>query len=153
MQRVKFASLLALLIALLGALCVPRAVAECTAATIGNTYGFHFDGLQGPAAATALKISAFLPAAGVGEISFTATSDTGGTISGFQNLSFGGVQVQPTFTGMYTVNAPKCTGSIAVMFQDGGGPHLNFVIVKGGEEIQWLQIDAGVILQGVMEKE
>ena len=153
MHRVKFASLLALLIAVLGALCVPTADAECTAATIGNTYGFHFDGLAGPAAATALKLSAFVPATGVGEMSFTATSDTGGTISGFQNLSFGGVQIQPTFTGTYTVNAPKCTGRIAVMFPDGAGPHLNFVIVKGGEEIQWLQTDAGVVLQGVMEKE
>ena len=154
-RRVKFASLLAFVTTLLGVLCVAsRANAACTAATIGSTYGFRFDGFGGVGAThTALKVSAFVPAAGVGEMSFTATSDTGGTISGFQNLSFGGVQIQPTFTGTYTVNAPKCTGSIAVMFPDGGGPHLNFVIVKGGEEIQWLQTDAGVALQGVMEKE
>src|SRR5262249_14171879 len=129
------------LIALLGALVPPRADAACTAATIENTYGSHFDGLSGPTTATPLKVSAFVPVAGVGDTSFTATSDTGGTISGFQNLSFGGVQIQPqpTFTGTYTVNAPKCTGSIAVMFSDGGTIHLNFVIVKGGEEIRWLQ--------------
>jgi hypothetical protein len=122
MHRIKFASL-AFLITLLGTLCLPsRADAECTAATIENTYGFHHQGLTGPATSNPLKVSAFVPVAGVGEITLTATSGTGGTISGFQNLSFEGVQIQPTFTGTCTVNAPKCTGSIAVMFQDGPGP-------------------------------
>jgi hypothetical protein len=125
MHRIKFASLLALLIALPGALCVPsRTDAACTAATIGNTYGFHFDGFAGaPGAPTALKVSAFVPAAGVGEISFTPTSDTGSTISGSESLDFGGLQFQVTFTGTYTVNTPKCTGSLTAAFQDGGHPY------------------------------
>jgi hypothetical protein len=150
MHRVKFASLLALLIALLGALYVPsRADAECTAATIENTYGYHSDGLSGPTTATALKVSSFVPVSVVGEVSFTATSATGGTLSGFQNISFGGLQFQPTFTGTYTVNAPKCTGSITSSL----GTHLNFVIVNGGEEIEFMQTDAGGVGQGVMKKE
>jgi hypothetical protein len=155
MHRVRFAPLLALSIALLGALCVPsRADATCTAATIGDTYGFHWDGFAPPRPIpTALKVSPFTPAAGVGEFSFIATSDTEGTFSGFQSISFGGLQFQPTITGTYTVNAPKCTGSISATFQDGGSSHLNFVIVKGGEEIEFLQTDPGAVLQGVMEKE
>jgi len=154
MIRFKFGSLLAFLIALSGALCLPsRADAECTAATIGNTYGFHHQGFAGNATPNPLKVSAYVPVAGVGETTFTATSDTGGTISGFQNLSFGGAQIQPTFTGTYTVNAPKCTGTITVVFQDGPGPLLDFVIVKGGEEITFLEKTPGVVLQGVMDKE
>jgi len=94
-----------------------------------------------------------VPAAGIGEISFSATSDTGGTVSGSESLSFGGLQVQPTFTGTYTVSAPQCTGSINVTFKDGGNPTLDFVIVKGGEEIEFLQTNAGAVSQGVMEKE
>jgi hypothetical protein len=153
-RKTKSATLLAFSVALLGTICVPsRAEAECTAATIENTYGFHFDGLVGPTTSTALKVASFVPAAGVGEISFTPTSDTGGTISGSESLSFGGLQFQPTFTGAYTVNAPKCTGSLTATFQDGGTPALTFVIVKGGEEIEFLQTNAGVVAQGVMKKE
>jgi hypothetical protein len=154
MIRVKFASLLALLIALLGALCVPsKANAACTAATIANTYGFHFDGFAGPGAPTALKVSAFVPAAGIGEVTFTPTSDTEGTISGSQSLSFGGLQFQTTFTGTYTVNVPKCTGSLSAMFPDGGNPTQDFVIVHGGEEIFFLQTNPGAVSASVGKKE
>jgi hypothetical protein len=41
------------------------------------------------------------------------------------------------------VNAPNCTGKIIVTFADGGTPTLDFVIVKGGEEIEFLQTNAG----------
>ena len=153
-HKIKFASLLTLLIMLLGGLCVPsRADAACTAARIGNTYGFHFAGFGGTSGNHALKVPSFVPSAGVGEVSFTATSDTGGTISGSESLSFGGLQFQLTFTGAYVVNAPNCTGKIIVTFADGGTPTLDFVIVKGGEEIEFLQTKAGSVTHGVMEKE
>jgi hypothetical protein len=155
MHRIKFASLLALLIVLLGALCVPsRADAACTAATVGNTYGFHGDGFGGGGAThTALKVSAFVPSAAVGEVSFIATSDTEGTLSGSETLSFGGLHFPLTFTGTYTVNVPKCTGSITATFQGGGTPTLDIVIAKGGEEIEFLQTNSGSVFHGVMKKE
>jgi hypothetical protein len=154
MPKVKFASLLTLLIALLGTLCVSsRADAACTTATIGNTYGFHFAGFGGTSGTHALKVPSFVPSAGIGEVSFTATSDTAGTVSGSEILSFGGLQFQLTFTGTYAVNAPNCTGKIVVTFADGGTPTLDFVIVKGGEEIEFLQTNPGAVSQGVMKKE
>jgi hypothetical protein len=150
MIRVKFASLLALLIAVLAALCMPtRADASCTAATIENTYGIHADGFAVPTANTALKVSAFFPAAAIGEASFIATSDTGGTVSGAEKLSFGGVQLQFTFTGTYTVSAPTCSGRITTADQD----TIDFVIVKGGEKIEILETRSGAVFQGAMEKE
>ena len=148
MHRVKFGSLLAL--GLLGALSVPlRADAECTAATVANTYGIRADGFAVPTANTALKVSAFFPAAVIGEASFIATSNTGGTVSGAENLSFGGVQLQFTFTGTYTVSAPKCSGRITTADQD----TIDFVIVKGGEKIEILETRPGAVFQGAMEKE
>jgi len=153
-HKTKLASLLALSITLLGALCVPsKANAACTAATIGSTYGVRGNGFGGPGGNRAWKVSSFFPSAVVGEVSFTATSDTAGTLSGSESLSFGGLQFPLTFTGTYTVSAPKCTGSISATFADGGTPTLDFVIVKGGEEIDFLQTNAGSVFQGVMTKE
>lgn len=154
MHKIKLASLLALSITLLGALCVPsKANAACTAATIGSTYGFRGSGFAGPGGNRAYKVPAFFPSAGIGEVSFTATSDTGGTLSGSESLSFGGLQFPLTFTGTYTVSAPKCTGRISATFAEGGTTTVDFVIVKGGEEIDFLNTDVGGIFQGVMTKE
>jgi hypothetical protein len=154
MHRIKLASFLALLIALLGVLYMPsEAAAECTAATMQSTYGVHGNGYGGPGANDALKVSSFYPSAVVGEVSFTATSGTRGTLSGSENLSFGGLQFRLTFTGTYRVNSPGCTGTIAGTFPDGSTFPLHFVIVKGGEEIDFLQTDPGSVFQGVMTKE
>jgi len=153
-RRVKFASLLAFVTTLLGVRCVAsRANAACTAATIGSTYGFRFDGFGGVGAThTALKVSAFVPVAGIGEVTFTAKSDTEGTISGSESLSFGGLQDQLTFTGTYTVNAPQCTGSLSATFE-GFIPTQDFVIVNGGEEIEFLQTNPGAVSSSVAKKE
>jgi hypothetical protein len=155
MIRIKFASLLAPLVALLSALCVPsRAVASYTAATIANTYGFHFDGLVDPTSATALKVRAFVQEAVAGEISFTATSDTGGTLSGSESGTFGGLPFQTTFTGTYSVNAPKCIGSLSrTLSINGFTGTADFVIVKTGEEVEFVDTSAGLVEQGVMKKE
>ena len=64
MHRIKFASLLALFITLLGAVCVPsKANAACTAATIGSTYGLRGNGFGGPGGNRAWKVPAFFPSA------------------------------------------------------------------------------------------
>jgi hypothetical protein len=152
-RKIKSATLLAFSVALLGTMCVPRADAECTAATIGSTYGFHFDGLVGPTSTTALKVSAFVQEAVAGEISFTATSDTEGARSGSENGTFGGLPFEVTFTGTYTVNAPKCTGTLTRTLSNGFTATAAFVIVKAGEEIQFVNTSAGLVEQGVMDKE
>jgi hypothetical protein len=153
--KAKSATLLAFSVALLGTMCVPsRAYAECTAATIANNYGFHFDGLVGPTSTAALKVPAFVQEAVVGEISFTATSDTGGTLSGSESGTFGGLPFQTTFTGTYTVNAPKCTGSLSrTLSINGFTGTADFVIVKAGEEVEFVDTSAGLVEQGVMKKE
>jgi hypothetical protein len=120
-HKTKFATL-ASFIAMLGVLCVaPRAEAACTAATIEGSYGFRFDGFVGPSSPAALKVGASTPEAAVGEISFTATSSTDGTFTGSESGTFGGGVFQLTFTGTYTVNASKCTGSLTRTNSGGRG--------------------------------
>ena len=85
------------LITMLGVLCVaPKAEAACTAATVEGSYGFRFDGFVGPSSPAALKVGASSPEAVVGEISFTATSSTGGTLTGSESGTFGGTVFQLT---------------------------------------------------------
>jgi hypothetical protein len=152
MMHVKFASLLALLIAVLGTICAPQtASAACTATTIGNSYGFRFDGFVGPSTRVPLKVPAFLPEAVAGEISFTATSDSAGTLNGSESGNIGGVVFQLTFTGTYTVNAPKCTGSLTRTLSNGFTGSDDFVIVDSGREIEFVSTSPGIVEQGGMK--
>jgi hypothetical protein len=153
-HRTKFATLFASLIAILGVLCVaPKAEAACTAATIKGSYGFRFDGFVGPSRRVAVKIGAFVPEAVAGEISFAATSSTGGTLTGSESGNFGGGVFQLTFPGTYTVNAPKCTGSLTRTLFGGFTVADDFVIVKGGDEIEFASTTAGIVEEGVMKRE
>jgi hypothetical protein len=153
-HKTKFATLFASLIAMLGVLCVaPKAEAACTAATIEGSYGFRFDGFVGPSKRAPLKVDAFSPEAAVGEISFTATSSTGGTLIGSESGNFGGGVFQLTLTGSYTVNASKCTGSLTRTLFEGFTVADDFVIVKGGDEIEFASTTAGIVEAGVMKRE
>jgi len=152
--KTKFVTVFASLIAMLGVLSVaPKAEAACTAATIEGSYGFRFDGFVGPSSRAALKVGAFYPEAVVGEISFTATSSTGGTLIGSESGNFGGGVFQLTFPGTYTVNAPKCTGSLTRTLFEGFTVAADFVIVKGGDEIEFASTTAGIVEEGVMKRE
>jgi hypothetical protein len=153
-HQTKFATLFASLIATLGVLCVaPKAEAACTAATIKGSYGFRFDGFVGPSSGVARKVGAFVPEAVVGEISFTATSNTDGTLTGSESGNYGGGVFQLAFPGTYTVNAPKCTGSLTRTLFEGFTVTDDFVIVKGGDEIEFASTTAGIVEAGVMKRE
>lgn len=155
MHRVKFASLLALLIAVLGTIGAPAtASAACTAATVARTYGFRFDGFITPTPKLPAKIFAYYPEAVAGEITFTATSASEGTIAGSETANFGGA-VFPglTFTGTYTINVPGCTGSLTRNLANGVSATSDFVIVSGGAEIEFVSSSPGQPEQGVMKAE
>jgi hypothetical protein len=154
MHRFKIASLLALLIAVLGTMCAPiTASAACTATTIARTYGFRFNGFIGPVQEVPLKISAFYPEAVAGEISFTPTSVAQGTVNGTETANFGGLVFPLTLTGTYTVNAPECTGSLTRTLSNGVISTIDFVIVNGGAEIEFVSTSVGGVEQGVMKSE
>lgn len=151
--RIKFVTLFGSLIAALGTVCMPLTAGACTASTIGQSYGFRFDGFVSGPTPIPLKIFAFSPEAAAGEISFTATSDSGGTLSGSESTNFGGVVFHLTFTGTYTVNTPGCTGSLSRTLSNGLTVLDDFVVVGGGGEIEFVSTSAGIAEQGVMKKE
>jgi hypothetical protein len=153
----KFLTLFVSSIAVFSVLCVPsKTQAACTATTIAHTYGFHFEGFAGPATSVPLKVSGFFPIATVGEISFTETSDSGGTFTGSESANAGGVGFSgfaTTFSGHYTVNAPQCTGTENVTFADGGTVSVDFVIVDGGQEIDLVLTTSGLVQSGIAKEE
>jgi hypothetical protein len=153
MYRAKFASLLPILIAVLGTICAPlTARGACNATTVAHTYGFRFDGFVTPAHVP-LKISGFFPEAVAGEISFTATSVSDGTFTGTETANFGGAVFPLTFTGTYTINVPGCTGSLTRTLSNGVTGRDDFVIVSGGAEIEFVSSSPGLAEQGVMKLE
>jgi hypothetical protein len=153
MHRIKFASLLTILIAAIGTICIPlTASAACNATTIARTYGFRFDGFVTPTHVPT-KVSAFYPEAVAGEISFTATSVSSGTIMGSETANFGGAVFPLTFTGTYTINVPGCTGSLTRTLANGFTGTNDFVIVSGGTEIEFVSSSPGLPEQGVMKSE
>jgi len=153
MRRIKFASLIAFLIAVLGMTCVPAtANVACSATAIARSYGFRFDGFVTPAHVP-LKISGFYAEAVAGEISFTATSASEGTLNGTETANFGGAVFPLTFTGTYTINVPGCTGSLSRTLSNGLTFTDDFVIVSGGTEIEFVSTSQGITEQGVMKSE
>ena len=95
-------------IILSSALCVGQAVSahECTASDVAGQYGHTSTGsVVNPPVG---------PFTAVGHVTFTET----GTLSGAQTTSIGGVLVQETFRGTFTVNT-DCTGSATVYVYHG----------------------------------
>ena len=87
------------------------------------------------------------PLAGVG----TDTFDGNGGITSAARLSINGNIVTLTATGTYQVN-PDCTGTYTIAFQ-GGRTRLFFVIDDGGNEIQALCTDPGVVLHHIFRRQ
>jgi hypothetical protein len=87
------------------------------------------------------------PFAGVG----TDTFDGHGGITGAATLSINGNIVPLTETGTYKVNN-DCTGTYTVTSQ-GGTTIASFVITDGGNEIQAICTDPGIVLTHIYRRQ
>src|SRR6266852_2823652 len=96
----------------------------CSAATLHGRYGLTFSG-YGTNGAVPAPITAFIPVAGVGLVTF----DGNGNLSAAETVSNGGSVFPVNLPGNYTVNS-DCTGSLTT-----ANAHLNLVIVRNGREI------------------
>jgi hypothetical protein len=67
--------------------------------------------------------------------------DGAGNLSGKTTLNIGGVVLQPTFTGTYTVNS-DCTGNTTVHSSLGFVVHDATILVRGGREFRDVQTDS-----------
>lgn len=74
------------------------------------------------------------------------TADGNGNLSGSATLSQAGHIQSETFTGTYTVNS-DCTGTVTTI--DSNGPaHFSIDIVDNGQQILFIESDAGVAVSG-----
>jgi hypothetical protein len=106
----------------------------CSAATLNGRYGLTFHGFSTNSAVLPAPISAFIPVAGGGVVTF----DGNGNLSISETVSLGGQILPLTLSGSYTVNT-DCTGSITTA----NGVHLKTVIVRNGREILAVNTDPG----------
>lgn len=56
------------------------------------------------------------------------------------------------FQGTYTVS-PNCTGSLTVDAGSSGIIHRDLVIVDGGNEVEFVSTDPGLVIAGSMRKQ
>ena len=107
----------------------------CSAATLHGRYGLTFSG-YGTNGAVPAPITAFIPVAGVGLVTF----DGNGNLSASETVSNGGSIFPVNLPGNYTVNS-DCTGSLTT-----ANAHLNLVIVRNGREILSVNTQQGRVV-------
>ena len=120
----------------LGALLVPLGASaepfkSCTNESWEGSYGYLETG-------TRIIDPAPGPRAAVGRM----TADGHGNLAGNETKSEGGVTLNLTFTGSYTM-LKDCTGSGSITLSNGEVRNFNFVIVEDGEQILFIQTDPG----------
>jgi hypothetical protein len=114
----------------------------CSVATLNGRYGLTFSGF-GTNGAVPAPITAFIPAAGEGLVTF----DGNGNLSASETVSNGGLIFPVNVPGTYTVNS-DCTGSFTTSHA-----HLNLVIVRNGREILAVNTDPGRVVVDNFVKE
>ena len=107
---------------------------RCSVASLNGTYAMQAQGTivgQLPS----LPSPPF-PFAQAGIIAF----DGAGNLFGKSTVNLGGLVLQPTFTGTYTVNS-DCTGTITVNSSEGLVLHDATVVIRGGRGFRDVQTD------------
>jgi hypothetical protein len=118
-----------------------RATEGCTNHSLRGAYGFASDGQAfGPAGTEIADIAA------AGRIVF----DGHGNLTGRETESLNGVITMPSLSGTYTV-LPDCTGTATV--HNGQTAHLRFMLVEGGQEVNVIGTDRGVVAAGQITRQ
>jgi hypothetical protein len=118
-----------------------RATEGCTNHSLRGAYGFASDGQAfGPSGTEIAEIAA------AGRIVF----DGHGRLTGQETESLNGVITMPSLSGTYTV-LPDCTGTATV--HNGQTAHLRFMLVEGGQEVNVIGTDPGVVAAGQITRQ
>jgi hypothetical protein len=135
-----------------------QSVATCDATLIEAAYGSRDSIFFAPRQTHVSEYTAsFVPGAFVGRIVFTPNPPVDsvpaqdGTFTWSQQGNSGGVPMETTFTGTYSVNS-DCTGTMT----RNDGVEIFFTIVQGGEEIDFAFLtsqNGSTVGQGVMKKQ
>jgi hypothetical protein len=114
----------------------------CTKASIAGSYGFTISGV------VVNSDGSFYSVAEAG----TLTADGNGHLTGSDTNSQGGQAQSQTFTGTFTANS-DCTGRASTTDSLGTTGHFNIVIVDDGQQILFIESDAGVAVSGSAKRQ
>lgn len=109
----------------------------CTNASMTGGYGYAISGMLFQSG------GAFYTFADSGNL----TADGNGTSTGSSTFSESGTVGSRTISGTYTVNS-DCTGSATFTDNLGNTLHISLVVLGGGQEIDFIQIDVGTVVSG-----
>jgi hypothetical protein len=120
-----------------------RAYAQegCSNHTLRGAYGFATDGQ-----AFGANGAEFAEFAAAGRIVF----DGKGNLAGHETESLNGAITEPTFSGTYKV-LPDCTGTAQI--HNGQTASLRFMLVEGGQEVNVIDTDPGVVAAGQITRQ
>jgi hypothetical protein len=116
---------------------VLSATPACTTSTISGGYGYAISGMLFQSSGS------FYTFADSGSL----TADGNGTFTGSSTFSESGTIASRSISGTYTVNS-DCTGSATFTDSLGNSLNINLVILGGGQEIDFIQTDAGAVVSG-----
>lgn len=113
-----------------------RAAEGCGLQSLHGGYGFAYQGqVNAPNFSEAVDIG------GTGRAVFNGH----GGLSGKEWATTNGLFEDLTFTGSYTVK-PDCTGTMTIVNSNGRTDHGNIALVEGGQEVNYIDTDPGVVL-------
>ncbi|PTL79760.1 hypothetical protein [Vitiosangium sp. GDMCC 1.1324] len=70
-----------------------------------------------------------------------------GTLTGSATISTNGELTRIVYTGTYTLE-PDCSGTLTLTDNLGGTTHWDIFVTKNGEDLTYIQTDAGVVTSG-----
>ena len=117
---------------------------RCSLASLQGTYAVHGQGTF------LLQVPGFpAPPFSFGEAGI-ATFDGAGTLFGKTTVNTGGLVLNPTFTGTYTVSG-DCTGTVAVQ-SSFGTIQENIVVIGGGQRYVGTETDPSAVIVRTVER-
>jgi len=134
--------------AVVGVFCLflglpPKAKGSCNS-ILNASYGWEIEeGLIAAGNTPEPKVGDFFPVVTTGHFTF----DGSGNLSGAHDTDFGGIFFHIVDSGTYSVNADCTTGTLAI---PADGLTLGFVIVGGGQEIEFTSATARRVFSGTL---
>ena len=126
------------------ATAIVRADGGCSLASLQGTYAVHGQGTF------LVEVPGFpAPPFPFGEAGI-ATFDGTGRFFGKTTINAGGLLLNPTFTGTYTVNS-DCTGSVMVQ-SDVGSVQEAIVVINGGQRYVGTETDPAAVVVRTVER-
>ena len=121
----------------------------CTNAILRGGYGAGTTGLINSSSnPNDITLPTFVPFAEAVHFRF----DGAGKLSGTSTADFGGSSFPVVFAGTYSVKS-NCTGNLTVNAGANGIIHRDLVIVDGGNEVEFVDTDPGLVIAGSMKKQ